>query len=465
MSSEIAIKVKNLSKSYQIYAQPHDRLKQFLLPRLQRMLGKKQGRYFREFAALSNVSFDIKKGETVGIIGRNGSGKSTLLQLVCGTLNPSSGSIQTHGRIAALLELGSGFNPEFSGRENVFLNAAVLGLSHEEIVSKYDEIVAFADIGDFLEQPVKTYSSGMTVRLAFAVAINVNPQILIVDEALSVGDELFQRKCFSKIDEIKKNGATILFVSHAGGTIVELCDHAILIDAGDMLAMGAPKIIVANYQKLLYAPQEKKPAIRQLIQSAGDGLVLPTSTLQASESNSKSAFKQPETLNEQVEFFDANYIPSTTLVYESQGAHISIPDILTLAGDKVNGLCSGKKYIYSYQVHFDKDSYDVRFGMMIKSINGTEIGGMGSATAGHGIESVAAGSTIHVKFIFQCHLLSGNYFVNAGCSGKINHIDGFLHRIVDAVAFRVLPEHDLDMRGGYINFAAETTCCQLEYVS
>ena len=189
MSSEdLAISVKNLSKCYQIYAQPRDRLKQFVLPQLQRFTGQAPKSYFSEFWALRDVSFDIKKGEVVGIIGRNGSGKSTLLQIICGTLHPTSGDIQTHGRIAALLELGSGFNPEFTGRENVYMNAAVLGLTSQEVDARFDAIAAFAEIGAFMEQPVKVYSSGMMVRLAFAVAINVEPEILIVDEALSVGD-------------------------------------------------------------------------------------------------------------------------------------------------------------------------------------------------------------------------------------------------------------------------------------
>ena len=203
--SDVAIRIQNLSKCYHIYDKPRDRLMQMLAR------GRKQ--YFREFWALKEVSLDVKKGETVGIIGRNGSGKSTLLQMICGTLNPTSGSIQANGRIAALLELGSGFNPEFTGRENVYMNGSILGLSKEEIDSRFDDIAAFADIGEFIEQPVKTYSSGMMVRLAFSVAINVEPEILVVDEALSVGDEIFQRKCFSRIEAIRAGGATI----HIGG--------------------------------------------------------------------------------------------------------------------------------------------------------------------------------------------------------------------------------------------------------
>ena len=208
MSSDVAIKVDNLCKCYQIYDKPRDRLFQML------MRGHRQ--YYREFWALTDVSFEIKRGETVGIIGRNGSGKSTLLQMVCGTLNPTSGSIQTSGRIAALLELGSGFNFEFTGRENVYMNGSVLGLSKEEIDACFDDIAAFADIGDFIEQPVKTYSSGMMVRLAFAVQATIEPDILIVDEALAVGDEKFQRKCFARLEALKARGTSILFVSHSG---------------------------------------------------------------------------------------------------------------------------------------------------------------------------------------------------------------------------------------------------------
>ncbi|MFQ5356490.1 MAG: ABC transporter ATP-binding protein, partial [Mariprofundaceae bacterium] len=198
MSSDLAIHVNGLSKSYRIYDRPHDRLKQTI------WRGKKQ--FFHEFSALQNVSFDVKKGETLGIIGRNGSGKSTLLQMICGTLSPSAGDVEIHGRVSALLELGAGFNPEFTGRENIYMNASILGLTKDEVDSKYAEIIDFADIGQFVDQPVKTYSSGMYVRLAFAVAVSVEPDILIVDEALSVGDEAFQRKCFSRIQSIQENG-------------------------------------------------------------------------------------------------------------------------------------------------------------------------------------------------------------------------------------------------------------------
>lgn len=247
MSSDIAISVKNLSKRYEIYANPRDRLKQFVLPRLQGLVRQAPKQYFKDFWALKDVSFEVKKGETVGIIGRNGSGKSTLLQMICGTLNPTEGSVQTNGRIAALLELGSGFNPEFTGRENVYMNAAVLGLSREEVEGRFDEIAAFADIGEFIDQPVKTYSSGMAVRIAFAVAVNVKPDMLIVDEALSVGDIRFQAKCIRAISVIKENGAAILFVTHSPGQIEALCDRAIWLNDGVLKKDGLPKVLMRQY--------------------------------------------------------------------------------------------------------------------------------------------------------------------------------------------------------------------------
>jgi len=252
MSSDIVIKVEGLSKCYQIYDQPRDRLKQFVLPRLQRMAGLQPKQYYKEFWALRDVSFEVKKGETVGIIGRNGSGKSTLLQMICGTLNPTCGIIKTNGRIAALLELGSGFNPEFTGRENVYLNANVLGLNRSEIEQRFDEILAFAEIGDFVDQPVKTYSSGMMVRLAFAVIAHVDADILVVDEALAVGDAFFTQKCMRFIRHFQSNGGTLLFVSHDTGAVVNLCGKAILLKQGQVIEKGSPKEVSERYLTTLY---------------------------------------------------------------------------------------------------------------------------------------------------------------------------------------------------------------------
>jgi lipopolysaccharide transport system ATP-binding protein len=243
MSSDIVIRVQNLSKCYHIYDKPHDRLMQ--------MLARGHKRFYREFWALKDVSFEIGKGETVGIIGRNGSGKSTLLQLICGTLNPTGGDIDIYGRIAALLELGSGFNPEFTGRENVYMNAALLGLSRKEIDSRFDDIAAFADIGEFIEQPVKTYSSGMFVRLAFAVNIVSEPDIMIVDEALAVGDMNFQAKCMTALTRIQERGATVLFVSHDIGALKSLCSRGIYLDQGIVRTIGQAPEVAEQYMRTM----------------------------------------------------------------------------------------------------------------------------------------------------------------------------------------------------------------------
>jgi lipopolysaccharide transport system ATP-binding protein len=246
-SEDVAVRVSHLRKCYEIYESPRDRLRQFIWPRFQRFSRLARTQYFREFWALKDVSFEIRRGETVAIVGKNGSGKSTLLQIICGTLNPSGGEVQLNGRVAALLELGSGFNPEFSGRENVYMNAGVLGLSRQEIDAKLTQILEFADIGEFIDQPVKTYSSGMYVRLAFAVAIHVDPDILIVDEALSVGDIRFQSKCLHAIEGIKQRGAAVLFVTHSPGQVEALCSRAIWLNDGVVKADESPKTLMRRY--------------------------------------------------------------------------------------------------------------------------------------------------------------------------------------------------------------------------
>lgn len=251
MSSEVAIRVSGLSKCYHIYDRPQDRLKQTL------WRGRKQ--FFREFWALRNVSFEVRRGDAVGIIGRNGSGKSTLLQMIAGTLTPTSGSVEVNGRVAALLELGSGFNPEFTGRENVYMNGAILGLSQEEIDRRFDGIAAFADIGDFIDQPVKTYSSGMIVRLAFSVSVNVEPDILIVDEALAVGDMAFQFKCMERLERLTKSGVTLLFVSHDIGAVKAFCHHVLYLSKGEVKAAGAASDMAELY--MLDIKDEQKRAL------------------------------------------------------------------------------------------------------------------------------------------------------------------------------------------------------------
>jgi lipopolysaccharide transport system ATP-binding protein len=426
MSSEIAIKAEQLSKNYLIYNSPQDRLKQSL------WRGRKQ--FYNEFRALQNISFTVGRGETVGIVGRNGSGKSTLLQIICGTVTPSSGECTVNGRISALLELGAGFNPEFTGKENIFLNGAILGLSQEEIAEKYSSIVEFSGIGDKVNNQVKTYSSGMYVRLAFAVAVASDPDILIVDEALAVGDEIFQRKCFARIKAIQERGGTILFVSHAASTVVEICDRALLLDGGELLLTGTPKQIVSHYHKLIFAPADKEVLVREQIKQGG--------TSEAPEMPAQEEQAPPQ------EAYDQAMIPESLLSYESCGARISAPAIETLSGEKVNLLNRAERYRFTFNVEFTEACYGVRFGMLIKTKSGIELGGTASSAPGsEAIEYSEAGTIRKVEFIFTCLLLPGTYFMNCGCLGIIEGAETFLHRMVDACMFKVLPEKDLSATG------------------
>lgn len=256
--TDIAIRVSDISKRYHLYDAPHDRLKQFITHCPMLMLGLKPKQYYREFWALKDVSFEIKKGETVGIIGRNGSGKSTLLQIICGTLSPTTGDVAVQGRVTALLELGSGFNPEFAGRENIYLNAALTGLTKQEIDERIDSIIKFADIGEFIDQPVKTYSSGMFVRLAFAVQANIDPEIFIVDEALAVGDAYFVHRCMNRFKQMQGEGKTILLVTHDATAVRQLCDRAIWVDRGTVKAMGPATEVVDRYLADLFSGVQEK---------------------------------------------------------------------------------------------------------------------------------------------------------------------------------------------------------------
>jgi len=442
-SNDVAIRVSNLSKCYQIYENPRDRLKQFVLPRLQRFVSKQPKQYYREFWALKDVSFEIKKGETVGIVGRNGSGKSTLLQLICGTLNPAGGSVQTNGRIAALLELGSGFNPEFTGRENVYLNAAVIGLSHEEIDARFDDIAAFADIGDFIEQPVKTYSSGMMVRLAFAVQVAVDPDIFIVDEALAVGDEKFQRKCFARLEELKSKGTAILFVSHSAATIIELCDKTLLLDHGSRLMFGSPPECIQAYQKLMYAPADVH---KRLIQDYRD-----TDALDGNKETVRQAELVAVPDKSPFESFDPALIPETTTVYPVQGAVIDTIHICNHEGLVVNILQAGESYSFVVSGRFLTDFAGVYFGIHIKSISGVVITGQRFPEEGSYLEQVTAGQAFKISFTFRMSLLPGAYFAGGGIWS--NQEPNCAHRILDALMFRVAPNQKVKSFG-YVDLIA-----------
>lgn len=330
MSSEnIAVRVHNLSKCYHIYDQPNDRLKQSIYPRLRRMMGMTTGQYYREFWALRDIAFEVIKGSTVGFIGRNGSGKSTLLQLICGTISPTTGCVKTHGRVAALLELGSGFNPDFTGRENVFMNGAILGLSQEEINARFANIAAFADIGDFIEQPVKIYSSGMLVRLAFAVSVCVEPDILIIDEALAVGDAAFQYKCLDRLKILTSGGTTVLFVSHDMSMVKNFCHQVFYLEGGRERARGAPDEMAELYymdmrdEQRRWAAAGKRVTVKPFL-GENNGIAFGTEEgqiLSASFTNSQglfSSFMKGERIEVRVE---AKYLTSLPNPYISLIIH------------------------------------------------------------------------------------------------------------------------------------------------
>ncbi len=450
-SDEIAIKLSNLSKCYNIYSKPVDRLKQSIIPRAQKALGRPLRTYYHEFWALRDLSLEIGKGETVGVIGRNGSGKSTLLQLVCGTLTPTIGRVETTGRIAALLELGSGFNPEFTGRENIFLNGAILGLRQDEIESHFDTIAEFADIGEFIEQPIKFYSSGMTVRLAFAVQAMVDPDILIVDEALAVGDERFQRKCFRRLEELKKNGTSILFVSHAGQQIIELCDRALLLEQGQRLLFSDPLTVVRAYHKLIYAnPAEQARMVKELQELDRDGGTRVETSPTAIPD--EYTVQQPEVTEKipETDFYESGMIPQSTVLYPIQGARIDSIKIFNNKGREVNNLLAGREYSFEVRGTFLEDHESVSIGFHIRTMTGVGVTGQAYPGFGKYIHGIRRGQRFKLIHKMQMNLTPGTYFVGGAISSATE--PAILHRILDAIMFRVLPTAENKV-WGYVDLA------------
>lgn len=429
MSSEIVIKVENLSKCYQVYNQPHDRLKQSLYPRLSRIFGKQPKQYFNEFWALKDVSFEVKKGETVGIIGRNGSGKSTLLQMICGTLNPTSGSILTTGRIAALLELGSGFNPEFTGRENVYMNAAILGLTKEETDLRFDDIIAFADIGDFIEQPVKHYSSGMMVRLAFAVQSQVSPDILIVDEALSVGDAKFQAKCFDQLKKLKERGTSILLVTHSSEQIVTHCSYSLLLEKGSILQKGAPRMVINHYMDLLFGKENKS-------QSKID--------LKITEKEDQKSLNDPSSFLSYTSDIFSTHVGYNPHEYRWGDGTASILDFyLSADGESYpTSIITGQMIELFVSIKFLNDIVRPILGITIKTKEGITVYGVNSETLEiDEFKSLGAqGQVVLAKALFCCRLAPGDYFISLGVATKSSDDISPHDRRYDAIHLQVQPD-------------------------
>ncbi len=417
---ESAINVSHVSKCYNIYERPRDRLLQ--------MLHRGRKTLYREFWALNDVSFTVAPGETVGIVGRNGSGKSTLLQIIAGTLTPTKGDVITNGRVAALLELGSGFNTEFSGRENVYLNGSLLGLTKEEIDSRFDSIAAFADIGRFIDQPVKTYSSGMIVRLAFAVQAQIDPAILIVDEALAVGDAKFQAKCFDRLRQLKDNGTSILLVTHSSEQVVMHCSRAILLDAGQKVFEGQPRETVNRYLDLLFGRERKAVAVTQTDNDENHESVA-EQAIQTRGASEPTPYATPATgkMSEAVQLvFDRDAFvtrPSyNPYEYRWGDGAASITDFLVMSEGIPYPNAIATTASVELQIAFTINAPIMRpiLGVTIKTKEGVTVYGSNSELLQcDGFETMCeAGSRWVARVKFDCHLGPGDYFVSLGVATR-----------------------------------------------
>lgn len=425
-SNDYAIKVEELSKRYQIYNRPEDRLKQSIIPRVQALMGRSPKTYFHEFWALRDVSFEINKGETVGIIGRNGSGKSTLLQLICGTLTPTSGNVTTNGRIAALLELGSGFNPEFTGRENVYLNGAILGLARDEIDARFDDIAAFADIGEFIEQPVKIYSSGMYVRLAFAINIMSQPEIMIVDEALSVGDMNFQAKCMTALRRRQEAGTTVLFVSHDVGTIKSLCSRGIYLEHGELKNMGTAAQVAEHYIRVM----------REEMNAEQRGLRPAYSALSAeSERGVTNARPVEGVVLKRSDEFDRRV---SQFRYGTGEARVTYVELLNMDDESISLVEFNQSVkIRIYFEAYEQKLLSINFNVMDDKKN--QITGSNFLLVGQSLLEVRAGNCFQIEYSLRLPLHEGNYSIQAALNELIipGQVANFVDFVDDAVVFTV----------------------------
>lgn len=392
-----ALGVENVSKQYRIYDRPVDRLKESLT--------RGRLRRHREFWALRDISFEIEAGTTVGIIGQNGCGKSTLLQISSGTLTPTHGHVWSHGRIAALLELGAGFNPEFTGVENVFMNASLMGLSRRETTRLFPNIERFAEIGQFIQQPVKTYSSGMYVRLAFAIAASVEPDILVIDEALAVGDAVFQHRCLRRIKELHDRGCTVLFVSHDTAAVRALCDRAILLNAGRMIADGNPADVLNDYQRIVMERQE----------------AYDVDTANAADS-APAESKQPSTVQYVYRHGDGSATIMETELCDSAGRRVQIVE-------------TGASLTATVSVRFEREVESPVIGFLIRNRLGIHAYGTNTKEQEIQLGTIRSGEVVSIRFAFRCWLGIDDYSI----SFAVHSLEGQAYDWVDgALFFRVV---------------------------
>ncbi len=424
MEKDIAIEVKNLTKSYKLYDKPMDRLKD--------SLGLARKKKYKEHLALNNVSLSIRKGETVGIIGTNGSGKSTILKIITGVLSPTAGEVNVDGHISALLELGAGFNMEYNGIDNIYLNGMMIGFSEEEIEKRLDAILEFADIGDYVYQPVKTYSSGMFVRLAFAVAINIDPEILIVDEALSVGDVFFQAKCYHKFEEFKKQGKTILFVSHDLSSISKYCDRAVLLNQGVLLGEGTPKKMIDIYKQVLVGQYP-------LPKSEVDNLLDDEEIREAAAAADKKASDKVKK-DDDKKASKADSVNPDTLEYGDGAATIEEYFVTDSNGVRTSSIIKGTDFSVHMKVRFTQDVQAPIFAFTFKNIMGIEITGTNSMVEKAFLEPVKAGDVKEITFTQNMTLQGGEYLISFGVTGFKQNDFTVYHRLYDALNITVVSD-------------------------
>ena len=446
------IRLDAISKCYRIFQNPQDRFKQALLDRFQGALGRKRASpLYREHWALSDVSFELQPGEAVGILGRNGAGKSTLLQIIAGTLEPTAGTVQTTGRITALLELGSGFNPEFTGRENVFLNAQILGLSREDALARFDDIAAFADIGDFIDQPVKTYSSGMMMRLAFAVQTAVEPKVLIVDEALSVGDMFFKAKCMARISRLVDSGVALLFVSHDISTVRQLCLRAVLLDGGIVRSMGSAATVSDQYVKLQLEDrnQSARNVGGNLSASAGTVANVEPETLRVIADAGCAALQdlafgqaafQKRAQHHRVSNGDAEIVNVQMLRHGDHSADFDFEDVATIR----------------VLVRFAKDLSNLNLSIKIRTLQGTDVAFFDTRLQGEMSRHYQSGTNYLFEWVIKLPLLHGNYALGAGLAHPPEEPGAdwiFVDVVPHASEFRMAPRRN-GMIDGFVTLPA-----------
>ena len=423
----LAIQVEDVTKIYRLYEKPIDRLKE--------TVSVTHKNYHRDFYALNGISFQVKKGETVGIIGTNGSGKSTILKIITGVLTPTTGKVKVNGKISALLELGAGFNMDYTGIENVYMNGTMMGYTRKEMDAKLQDILDFAEIGDFVYQPVKTYSSGMFVRLAFALAINVEPEILIVDEALSVGDVFFQSKCYRRMEEIRKSGTTILMVTHDMGSIIKYCDRVVLLNRGEFIAEGKPGRVVDMYKKILAGKLEALKEELRLEEERKNADIGPESIelsdfsggMDLGGSGDKEALMRDKlTIN-----------PDRT-EYGDGRAEIYDLGLLDERGNVTNLLLKGEMFTIRERIRFHAALEAPIFTYTIKDKKGTELTGTNTLYEGADIKPVKAGDSYTVEFTQKMNLQGGEYLLSMSCTGFEQGEHVVYHRLYDVTSITVI---------------------------